>query len=249
MAVSVSCFFSYCHWIKAEVMWLRRTVEHLNCFEFCTDLSLVVTLYSLQASIKICIESWIHWKCSQGAASYMLSHRELQPGGILPLNPHPALLLAALFPQFQDGNGCWRSWGWLRQKDTSEWKQGSRVTGLAHVFYPRHWKDMEGRSSVHWVPSFPSLQWVCGPVRSPGLSHWVCHRAWCCISMTSHKSRQEEACETGSHERSELAGGEMLAGVYIVKLASFFTVTPQKCMATEWAHEYEWKQVCSNMKL
>lgn len=32
-----------------------RMMEHLNCFEFCTDLSLLVTLYSIQAAIKICI--------------------------------------------------------------------------------------------------------------------------------------------------------------------------------------------------
>lgn len=53
------------------------------------------------------------------------------------------------------------------------------------------------------------------------VSVWACHGAWCCISMTSHKSRQGVACETASHERSELAGGEVLVGVYIVKPASF----------------------------
>lgn len=39
--------------------------------------------------------------------------------------------------------------------------------------------------------------------------------------MTSHKSRQEEACETAGHERSELAGGETLAGEPVVQPASF----------------------------
>lgn len=91
-------------------------------------------------------------------------------------------------------------------------------------FYPLRWEEMEGSSTALWVPSPPVFTEDMAPstaLVSVTVSVCACHQAWCCMSMTSHKSRQEEACETASHERNKLAGGEMLAGVYVVKPASF----------------------------
>lgn len=68
-------------------------------------------------------------------------------------SPHPrALLSAALFSWLWDGNRCWRSWGWLRQDNTSEWKGAlGWWTSLTSFILSseRRW------SSVRWVPSFP----------------------------------------------------------------------------------------------
>lgn len=132
-----------------------------------------------------------------------------------------SLLSATLFSQFWVGNGSWRSWWWLRQNNTSEWKGALGGQALLRSFI----LSSERRcSSVRWVPSFPVFaedMTQSMAQMSVTVSVRACRGAWCCISMTSHKSRQEEASETASHERSELTGGEMLIGVYIVKPASF----------------------------